>query len=82
MISTTQDLQTFISALQGGKLLPPRLLTQMRDPHPKSAGLFGSYGLGMYVQDTGSDCVGILLNHDGSAPGATGRSCTARPTAA
>ncbi|WP_327089565.1 beta-lactamase family protein [Nonomuraea sp. NBC_01738] len=72
MISTTQDLQTFISALQGGKLLPPRLLTQMRDPHPKSAGLFGSYGLGMYVQDTGSDCVGILLNHDGSAPGGYG----------
>ncbi|MER5327177.1 serine hydrolase domain-containing protein, partial [Streptosporangium roseum] len=69
MISTTQDLHTFFSALNGGKLLPARLLAEMRRPHPKSGGLFGRYGLGVYVQDTGPDCVGTLLNHNGSVGG-------------
>ncbi|MER5423430.1 serine hydrolase domain-containing protein, partial [Streptosporangium roseum] len=69
MISTTKDLHTFFSALNGGKLLPARLLAEMRRPHPKSAGLFGRYGLGLYVQDTGPDCVGTLLNHNGSVGG-------------
>ncbi|MFI6176837.1 serine hydrolase domain-containing protein [Nonomuraea sp. NPDC051191] len=68
MISTTKDLRTFFSALNGGKLLPARLLAEMREPHPKSAGIFGSYGLGMYVQDLGPGC-GIVLNHNGSATG-------------
>ncbi|MFI6734190.1 serine hydrolase domain-containing protein [Nonomuraea sp. NPDC050451] len=72
MISTTQDLQTFISALVGGKLLPAPLLAEMRKPDPRSDGLFGRYGLGMYVLDTGPDCVGIILNHDGSPPGGYG----------
>ncbi|OUC97054.1 serine hydrolase domain-containing protein [Streptosporangium minutum] len=72
MISTTQDLQTFFSALTGGKLLPAPLLAEMRKPHPKSAGLYGRYGLGLYVQDTGPDCVGTILNHDGSTPGGYG----------
>jgi D-alanyl-D-alanine carboxypeptidase len=47
MISTTQDLHTFISALMSGKLLPAPLLDEMRTPHPKSPG----YGLGLFVQD-------------------------------
>jgi D-alanyl-D-alanine carboxypeptidase len=46
MISTTQDLHTFISALMSGKLLPATLLDEMRTPHPKSPG----YGLGLFVQ--------------------------------
>ncbi|MFD1940045.1 serine hydrolase domain-containing protein [Nonomuraea mangrovi] len=72
MISTTQDLHTFFSALNGGKLLPARLLAEMRKPHPKSAGLFGRYGLGTYVQDTGPNCAGIIFNHNGSPPGGYG----------
>ncbi|MFI7687433.1 serine hydrolase [Nonomuraea sp. NPDC049655] len=66
MISTTKDLHTFFSALNTGKLLPARLLAEMRKPHPDSAGLFGSYGLGVYVQDLGPGC-GTVLNHNGSA---------------
>lgn len=72
MISSTKDLQTFFSALNSGKLIPSALLTEMRKPHPKSAGLFGRYGLGVYVKDTGQDCAGTLLNHNGSAPGGYG----------
>ena len=29
MISTTRDLHTFISALMGGRILPPALLAEM-----------------------------------------------------
>ncbi|OXM51908.1 alkaline D-peptidase [Amycolatopsis alba DSM 44262] len=47
LISTTEDLHTFFSALLGGKLLPAPLLAEMRKPHPK-----GAYGLGLYVQET------------------------------
>ncbi|MEU7831051.1 serine hydrolase domain-containing protein [Nonomuraea sp. NPDC049129] len=72
MISTTQDLQTYFSALQSGKLLPASLLAEMRKPDPRSTGLFGQYGLGQYVLDTGPDCAGIILNHDGSPPGGYG----------
>jgi D-alanyl-D-alanine carboxypeptidase len=69
MISTTRDLRTFFAALQGGKLLPAQLLAEMRKTHPNSAGLYGSYGLGVYVQDTGPDCVGTVLNHNGGVNG-------------
>ncbi|MEU7740294.1 serine hydrolase domain-containing protein [Nonomuraea sp. NPDC049158] len=72
MISTTQDLQTYFSALQSGKLLPGSLLAEMRKPDPRSTGLFGQYGLGQYVLDTGPDCAGVVLNHDGSPPGGYG----------
>ncbi|WP_406865097.1 serine hydrolase domain-containing protein [Streptomyces sp. HUAS MG47] len=47
MISTTQDLHTFFSALMSGKLLPAPLLAEMRSPHPKL-----NYGLGLFVQET------------------------------
>ncbi|MFI6688301.1 serine hydrolase domain-containing protein [Streptomyces sp. NPDC050485] len=61
MISTTQDLHTFFSALMGGKLLPAPLLAEMRTPHPKSGDY--RYGLGLFVQDT--DCGGTILHHNG-----------------
>ncbi|GAA3143970.1 serine hydrolase domain-containing protein [Nonomuraea salmonea] len=67
MISTTQDLQTFFSALNGGKLLPAKLQAEMREPHAKSDPLYGRYGLGMFVQDLGPAC-GTVLNHNGSPP--------------
>ncbi|MGI5284629.1 serine hydrolase domain-containing protein [Nonomuraea polychroma] len=62
LISTTQDLATFFSALNGGKLLPANLLAEMRKPHPKMG-----YGLGLFVQDLGPDC-GTVLQHNGSPP--------------
>ncbi|MEV4898686.1 serine hydrolase domain-containing protein, partial [Nonomuraea sp. NPDC055795] len=68
MISTTEDLATFFSALNRGKLLPAKLLTEMRRTDPKSAGPFGSYGLGTYVQDLGPGC-GTVLHHNGSTAG-------------
>ncbi|MFI6318880.1 serine hydrolase domain-containing protein [Nonomuraea sp. NPDC050556] len=62
LISTTQDLQTFISALNGGRLLPANLLAEMREPNPKMG-----YGLGLFVQDLGPGC-GTVYQHNGSPP--------------
>ncbi|WP_223167479.1 serine hydrolase domain-containing protein [Nonomuraea sp. SYSU D8015] len=66
MISTTQDLHTFISALNGGKLLPAELLAEMRTPHPTGIPKMG-YGLGVFVQDTG--CGGTVITHNGALVG-------------
>ncbi|MER7245228.1 serine hydrolase domain-containing protein [Kribbella sp. NPDC000426] len=67
MLSTTQDLHVFMSALQSGKLLPAELLTEMRTPEPMSGPL--NYGLGLFAQDTGSE---TIYHHNGSAPGGYG----------
>ncbi|MEU7169794.1 serine hydrolase domain-containing protein [Streptomyces morookaense] len=67
MISSTRDLHTFISALLGGKLLPARLLAEMRTPHGKLG-----YGFGLWVQDVGADCGGTIVHHNGGAPGGYG----------
>ncbi|GHE14384.1 serine hydrolase [Streptomyces alanosinicus] len=67
MISTTQDLHTFVSALLGGKLLPAKLLAEMRTPHGKLG-----YGFGLWVQDVGPGCGGTLVHHNGGAPGGYG----------
>jgi D-alanyl-D-alanine carboxypeptidase len=66
MISTTQDLHTFISALLGGKLLPPPLLRQMCTPHPTGIPAMG-YGLGVFVVTT--DGGSTLVSHNGAAVG-------------
>ncbi|MEV4250498.1 serine hydrolase domain-containing protein [Streptosporangium canum] len=66
MISTTKDLHTFFSALNRGRLLPAKLLAEMRKPHPKSGALV--YGLGVSVQDLGPNC-GTVLHHNGSTAG-------------
>ncbi|WP_062436401.1 serine hydrolase domain-containing protein [Herbidospora daliensis] len=59
MISTTEDLATFVSALMSGRLLPAPLLDEMRTPHPKAG-----YGLGLFVLQDGA-----LLNHNGGLSG-------------
>lgn len=64
MISTTQDLHTFISALMGGKLLPAPLLAEMCKPHPKIG-----YGLGVFVQDDGPNGDGTIITHNGGISG-------------
>ncbi|MEU8112252.1 serine hydrolase domain-containing protein [Micromonospora sp. NPDC048947] len=48
MISTTTDLNRFFAALLGGRLLPRRLLAEMKTPAVKG----GSYGLGLSWRDT------------------------------
>ena len=65
MISTTEDLHTFISALLGGRLLPAPLLAEMRTPHPQSGDF--RYGLGLFVEDT--DCGGTVYHHNGGFAG-------------
>ncbi|MEU8147964.1 serine hydrolase domain-containing protein [Nonomuraea sp. NPDC048901] len=66
MISTSQDLATFISALVGGKLLPAPLLAEMCTPH--ATGLPNmDYGLGVFVQKT--DCGGTVITHNGGTVG-------------
>ncbi|MFE6307922.1 serine hydrolase domain-containing protein [Nocardiopsis sp. NPDC057823] len=65
MISTTEDLHTFISALMGGRLLPAPLLAEMRTPHPESGDF--RYGLGLFVEDT--DCGGTVFHHNGGFAG-------------
>ncbi|MEU6074170.1 serine hydrolase domain-containing protein [Micromonospora sp. NPDC047074] len=66
MISTTQDLHTFISALLGGKLLPAPLLAEMCTPHPTGIPNM-DYGLGVFVVTT--DGGGTVITHNGAAVG-------------
>ncbi|MFD0142101.1 MULTISPECIES: serine hydrolase domain-containing protein [unclassified Streptomyces] len=58
MISTTEDLHLFFSALMGGRLLPAPLLAEMCTPHPKLG-----YGLGVFVEERGDG--GTILHHNG-----------------
>jgi D-alanyl-D-alanine carboxypeptidase len=66
MISTTQDLATFISALLGGKLLPAPLLAEMCTPHPTGIPNM-DYGLGVFVLTT--DAGGTVISHNGASVG-------------
>ncbi|GGX40086.1 serine hydrolase domain-containing protein [Streptomyces noursei] len=63
MISTTQDLHTYFSALMGGRLLPAELLTEMRTPEATVG-----YGLGVFAQDTGPGG-GTVFHHNGATMG-------------
>ncbi|GGO00805.1 serine hydrolase domain-containing protein [Microbispora bryophytorum] len=62
MISTTQDLHTFISALLAGKLLPAELLAEMCTPEAKAG-----YGLGVFVQEVPGG--GTIITHNGGMAG-------------
>ncbi|MFB6815818.1 serine hydrolase domain-containing protein [Streptomyces sp. NPDC056347] len=66
MISTSKDLQTFFSALVGGKLLPAGLLAEMCATRPTPAPGMG-YGLGVFVQDLGDGVT--VITHNGGAAG-------------
>ncbi|TDQ46101.1 serine hydrolase domain-containing protein [Actinorugispora endophytica] len=68
MISTTRDLHMFFSTLLGGGLLPAPLLAEMLTPDPTIG-----YGLGLFVQELGSDCGGgTIVHHNGGSPGGYG----------
>jgi D-alanyl-D-alanine carboxypeptidase len=64
LISTTRDLDTFISALLGGRLLPADLLSEMMTPS-----LYEGYGLGMELLDAGPTCGGVYYGHTGGIHG-------------
>ncbi|MFI1990483.1 serine hydrolase domain-containing protein [Actinoplanes sp. NPDC020271] len=66
MISTTQDLHRFISALLGGRLLPAPLLAEMCTPRPTGIPDM-NYGLGVFVITTGGR--GTVISHNGAAIG-------------
>ncbi|WP_354638222.1 serine hydrolase domain-containing protein [Kitasatospora camelliae] len=63
MISTTRDLHTYFAALMGGRLLPARLLAEMRTPEAKAG-----YGLGVFAQDVGQGA-GTVFHHNGALGG-------------
>ena len=62
MISSTRDLQTFLSALLGARLLSESSLAAMLTPDPKSPNM---YGLGVEMQDMGADCGGRIVSING-----------------
>ncbi|MGW7584837.1 serine hydrolase domain-containing protein [Kitasatospora sp. NPDC054768] len=61
MISTTRDLHTYVSALLGGRLLPPGLLAEMRTPEATIG-----YGLGLFAQEREG---GTVFHHNGATIG-------------
>ncbi|MFJ6437166.1 serine hydrolase domain-containing protein [Streptomyces sp. NPDC091416] len=61
MISTTRDLGRFVTALLGGRLLPDRLLDEMKTPGVAD----GTYGLGLSWRDTA--CGVTVYGNDGDA---------------
>jgi len=61
MISTTRDLDRFFVALLSGRLLPARLLDEMRTPGVEG----GQYGLGLAWRDT--PCGVRVYGNDGDA---------------
>ncbi|GGM56290.1 serine hydrolase [Longimycelium tulufanense] len=67
VISTTRDLDTFISALLGGKLLPPNLLAEMRRMRPTNP--VEGYGLGLAETTLGLECGETMLGHGGGIHG-------------
>ncbi|GAA2557114.1 serine hydrolase domain-containing protein [Winogradskya consettensis] len=66
-ITTTRDLHLFFAALNDGTLLPEPQLAEMRTPQGPI-----DYGMGLFVQDLGPDCGGVVYHHNGGAPGGYG----------
>jgi len=62
MISSTEDLGTFLSATLHGELFSDDLVAEMVKPEPRSP---NGYGLGLSVQDFGPACGGTLVNING-----------------
>ncbi|MEU4805358.1 serine hydrolase domain-containing protein [Actinosynnema sp. NPDC023587] len=67
IISTTEDLDRFLGALLGGRLLPAHLLAEMRATRPASGN--DGYGLGLAVREFAPGCFGI--GHTGGVQGFT-----------
>lgn len=77
LVSTPGDMQTFMRALLGGRLVSPSLLREMKRPTPGSlngdfaleGGGVGTYGLGL-IHFTWSKACGVW-GHSGAFPGYT-----------
>jgi len=70
LVGTPRDLNTFMTALMGGRLLPPDLLAQMKTTVPApDFDIRGTaqYGLGIATFEL--SCGGVAWNHGGVAPG-------------
>ncbi|WP_368397214.1 serine hydrolase domain-containing protein [Streptomyces sclerotialus] len=67
LVTTLGDLNRFFAALLGGRLLPSRQLTQMRDQKDTN----GMYGLGLY--GTRLPCGVTVWGHDGDINGSYAR---------
>lgn len=68
MVSTGDDLDRFLDALLGGRLLPQGLLTEMKSPAPGAEAFFPgfTYGLGLVI---GSTPCGPTYGHVGDIEG-------------
>jgi D-alanyl-D-alanine carboxypeptidase len=64
IISTTRDLDRFVTALLGGRLLPADLLAEMT-----TSSQYGEYGLGLEILDAGPTCGGVYFGHTGGIHG-------------
>ncbi|WP_018680622.1 serine hydrolase domain-containing protein [Actinokineospora enzanensis] len=67
LVTTTRDLDTFLSALLGGKILPPALVAEMRTALP--TGPVSAYGLGLEADRLAPGC--DVVGHTGSIQGYT-----------
>ncbi|ROP38200.1 serine hydrolase domain-containing protein [Saccharothrix texasensis] len=67
LISTPDDLNTFLRALLDGKLLKPAQLAQLRTTIPTRPGSDLGYGLGVF--STPLSCGGVAWGHGGDIPG-------------
>lgn len=65
IISTTEDLDSFLAALLSGRLLSPALWSEMRNLY--RFGDSAGYGLALLELDHGDGCVSV--GHDGRMPG-------------
>ncbi|WP_367134185.1 serine hydrolase domain-containing protein [Saccharothrix sp. HUAS TT1] len=66
LVSTAEDWNRFLTALMSGRLVPRRLLDEMRDPVPQGGGSANGYGLG--VMEVRTSC-GTVWGHSGGFPG-------------
>ncbi|EMD28591.1 serine hydrolase domain-containing protein [Amycolatopsis azurea] len=66
IVTTTKDLDRFITALTTGKLLPPRLYAEM-GRMTEAGSPTRQYGLGLARYQLGPDCVAV--GHIGEIPG-------------
>lgn len=66
IVTSTRDLDRFLSALLSGKLLSAPMLEQMRSTRPTGRP-GGGYGLGLSLREFAPGCVGI--GHTGKLQG-------------
>jgi D-alanyl-D-alanine carboxypeptidase len=70
MVSTAGDLRTFLSALLGGRLLPPGLTALMKQTRPNQTEEWPEgIGMGLGIWSWELPCGGRVYGHEGEVPG-------------